>query len=91
MPSQKPRMMLTLDPETVEAIDTLAKALGKPSATVAAQLLAEMRPQLLDLAKYHRLAKSGHHEAAKRTLRHMLGDAAAELADQRPLRLKDRK
>ncbi len=71
-------MMLTLKPEVVAALEDLSSALGKPTATVAADLLTEMRPQLLDLAKYARAVKPGKTDAAKRALSHMVGGALAE-------------
>lgn len=71
-------MMLTLKPEVVAALEDLSSALGKPTATVAADLLTEMRPQLVDLAKYARALQAGKADAAKRALTHMLGTAMAE-------------
>lgn len=79
-------MALTLTPEVEAALFDLADAVGKPAATVAVELLREMAPQLHDLAKISRLAKEGKASAAKRALRHMVGDAMAEvLHDQLPL------
>lgn len=78
MPSRRPRMMLTLDPEVVAALSDLADAMGKPAATVAAELLTEAVPQVKGLAKYARALKAGKKDAAKRALSHMLGDAMAE-------------
>jgi len=78
MPSKNPRMMLTLKPDVLAALQDLSDALGKPTATVAAELLTEMRPQLLDLAKYARAMKAGKTDVAKRALSHMVGDALAD-------------
>lgn len=80
MPSLQRRMALTLPEEVKNAVFDLADALQKPAATVVTELLQEMVPQLHDLAKLTRLTKAGKTESAKRVLRHMIGDAAAELA-----------
>ena len=73
-------MALTLPDEVTNAIFDLADALQKPGAKVVTELLQEMVPQLHDLAKLTRLTKAGKSDAAKNVLRHMIGDAAAELA-----------
>lgn len=78
MPSKNPRMMLTLKPDVLAALQDLSAELGKPTATVAAEFLTEMRPQFLDLAKYARAMKAGKKDVAKRTLTHMFGDALAQ-------------
>lgn len=79
MPSQKPRIALTLSPELQVALSNLAEAVGKPAATVAAELLQEMIPQLEGLTKFAKVAKSGNKAAMKRALSHMVGDNMAEL------------
>ena len=85
MPSQKPRIALTLAPELQVALANLAEAVGKPAATVAAELLFEMIPQLEGLTKLAKAAKSGNKAAAKRAMVHMLGDNMAEMmAMQQP-------
>lgn len=75
----QPRVNLTLSAETIAAIDDLADAVGKPRATVAAGLLDEMRDQLPAIAKMARAAKSGDRQAVRQSIRHLFGDAAAEL------------
>lgn len=87
MPSQRPRMALTLPQATIEALEDLGDAIGKPASTIAAEMLTEMAPQLHDMAKMTRFAKQGKKAAAKRVLHHMIGDAAAEMvtASQPPL------
>jgi hypothetical protein len=83
MPSQRPRVALTLSAETYAAIFDLADAVGKPAATVVAGLLDEMVPQLEGLAKVARATKAGNTAAAKRAMTHMFGDMLAEqLIDQ---------
>ena len=93
MPSTRKRMWLTLPPEVEVAVQELAEATDRPASGVVVNLLTEMAPQLRQLAQLTRHAKAGRKEAAKRTLRHMIGDAAAELvtATQPELPLKGRK
>lgn len=79
MPTQKPRIAVTLDAHVRAAVDDLADALQKPASKVVAQLLEEMVPQLEGLAKVARAARSGNKVAAKRALQHMLGDSMAEI------------
>lgn len=85
MPSQKPRLALTLPPELQVALNDLAEAVGKPVSRVTTEILVEMIPQLQGLAKFSRAAKSGNVAAAKRAMVHMLGDNMAEMmAMQQP-------
>lgn len=80
------RMAMTLPAETEAALWDLADALGKPAATVAAEILTEMAPQLHDLAKVSRFAQAGKGAAAKRALTHLMGNAMAQvMAEQLPL------
>jgi predicted DNA-binding protein len=79
MPSDRKRMALTLPKETEAALDDLADAIGKPASTIAAELLGEMVPQIVGLAKIARATKAGNKAAAKRALVHMVGDNMAEL------------
>lgn len=79
MPSQKPRMALTLPEDVSRAVHDLADAIGKPASKVVTELLQEMVPQLQGLAKIARAGKAGNKAAAKRALAHMLGDTMAEM------------
>lgn len=79
MPTQKPRIALTLSPELQVALTNLAEAVGKPVSTVAAELLLEALPQIEGLTKYAKVAKSGNKAAMKRALSQMLGDNMAEV------------
>jgi DNA-binding GntR family transcriptional regulator len=79
MPTLKPRLALTLPPETRAAVRDLADASGKAESTVVSELLAEMVPTLHDLAKLLRAAKSGKKAAAKAALRDLMGNAMAEV------------
>jgi len=79
MPSKNPRLALTVPPSLKEALDDLAQAQGVPTAKVVVSLLAEMETQIRDLAKYARLVRAGESDAANRALRHLLGNAMAEV------------
>jgi len=79
MPTLKPRVALILPPETREAFVALSKALGKPLGATIIELLVEMTPQIRDLARMAAQVKAGKALAAKRTLAHMIGDAAAQI------------
>ena len=50
MPSQKPRLNLTLDDDLRAVIDRLADLMGKSRAGLVNDLLKEMHPALVDLA-----------------------------------------
>lgn len=79
MPSQKPRVAVTLDPSINAALDAMAEVVGKPKATVIADLLLEMLPQIEGITKIARASRAGNKAAAKRALVHMVGDGMAEL------------
>jgi hypothetical protein len=51
MPTKKPRLMLSVDPELLYDLETLALASRKPVATVATELLHDIRPRMLDIAR----------------------------------------
>lgn len=57
MPSAKPRMVLTLPESTHAALFELAKAMGKPAATIAAEILVDAAPNLRELARIARHLK----------------------------------
>lgn len=79
-------MALTLSPEAEAALADLADATGKPAATIAAELLKEVAPQLHDVAKIARLSQQGKAASAKRALVRMVGEGMAQiLDDQLPL------
>jgi hypothetical protein len=79
VPTLKPRVALTLPESTRAAVRELAEAAGKPEATVIAELLSEMAPQLRDLAKLLRAAKEGRRAAARAALRDLVGSSMAEM------------
>lgn len=78
MPNVQPRIAITPTPELKFALEELGDALEKPVARVIVELLTEMQPQLIDLAKIVRATKAGKKAAAKRALQHMVGNALAE-------------
>lgn len=73
------RLMLSVPPELDGTLDRLAAATDKPRATLVTDLLLEMRPQLDDLARVIGNVRSGRVAAAKQALRHMMGNAFAEM------------
>lgn len=79
MPSQKPRIALTLPPELAKVVAEMSEALEKPAATVITNLLVELIPQLEGITKMAKAAKTGNKAAVKRALVHMVGDNMAEL------------
>jgi hypothetical protein len=79
MPSQKPRLALTLPPELEVALSDYAEAVGKPVSAATVEMLVQLIPQFEGLTKFAIAAKSGNKAAAKRALVHMVGDNMAEL------------
>ena len=82
MPSKQPRLPLTLSDELSAVLRDLAYETGKPMSKVVTDILQEMLPQLQDLVKLARFAKSGNKEGQRRVLRNMMGDALAEAMDK---------
>ena len=72
-------MALTLPDDLLQALHDLADALGKPAATVVAEILQDMQPQIVGLEKIARASKAGNQAAAKRALQHLVGDSLAEV------------
>jgi hypothetical protein len=66
-------------PDIDAAIDRCAAAFGKPRSGVVTELLREMLPSLIDLAKMAEHTKANRKSAAKRVLQHMVGDRFADL------------
>lgn len=89
MPSRLPRIKITLPEHTESTLRLFAAEVGKPPATVIAQLLTEMVPQLEGVIKIARATRAGNKAAADRALRHMVGDGMAEVLNdqQRELEL----
>jgi len=77
---RSPRVALTIPPDALAALRDLANATKKPVSSVIAEFLVEMAPQFHDIAKLVRLTQAGRTSAAKKVLRHMIGNAAAEIA-----------
>jgi predicted DNA-binding protein len=64
MPTKKPRMILTLEPETKAILDELSEVAGKPASTFISEMLSEaaeamFRPMIEAL----RLAKNQKEQA----------------------------
>lgn len=78
MPSMKPRLAVLVTPAVIAALDDLAEASGKARSTVAAELLAEIAPQLHDTARFLRSVKAGKTQAARNALRDLVGAAVAD-------------
>ena len=85
MPSQKPRLALTLPPELDAALTSFAQAVGRPVSSVTVEMLMQLIPQFEGLTKYAHAVKAGNATAAKRAIVHMVGDNMAEMmAMQQP-------
>lgn len=82
MPTQKPRCNVTLKPHVRDALQAFSDEVGKPVATVVANLLEEMVPQLDGLTKIAKATKAGNKSAATKALRHLMGDGMANLLQQ---------
>ena len=63
MPSQKPRLNLTLDDEVLETITRLARLLGKSKAGMVNELLVDMMPALVDMANANLLICHSSHSS----------------------------
>ena len=63
MPSEKPRMMLTLNPETKSELDRFSAATGKPAATFVTEILDQSLPYIRQLADAAEAAKEKRAEA----------------------------
>lgn len=73
------RLTISLPDDVAEAVGALAKAQGVPQSKAIVTTLQEFAPTMLSLAKFMEQVKSGQKTAAKETIRHMMGDAMAEL------------
>lgn len=82
MPTQKPRIALTLDDELLFALAELADAQNKPISQTIVELLKEIQPQIEGLSKLIVHAREGNKAAAKRALSHMVGDSLASVLSQ---------
>jgi hypothetical protein len=51
MPTKRPRLMLSVPDEVLHDLRTLAFASRKPVSTVVVELLTDMRPQILGIAR----------------------------------------
>lgn len=89
MPTKLPRLQITISDHVRDSLNALSDAVDKPAASIVAQLLEEMVPQLDGLTKIARASKAGNKAAAKRALVHMMGQGMADVlsSHQRELEL----
>ncbi len=73
------RLQVALPDSLSDALSDLAEAQARPVSKVIVALLAEMEPQIRDLAKYARCVKMGKMDEAKQALAHLFGNSMAEL------------
>ncbi|MBE0600137.1 MAG: hypothetical protein IH568_02380 [Burkholderiaceae bacterium] len=78
MPTNKPRLTLTLEPEVAAAVDRLARLQGCPKSRVLTELLAGLGPILTKVADTLELAMRAQ-AGAKEGLRRAVDQAEAEL------------
>lgn len=64
MPTVKPRLMITFEPQTYEAIRELARVQKMPMGRIVRELMTEATPTLIDMLEALRLVK----ESPKRAL-----------------------
>lgn len=79
MPSNKPRIALTVPDDLMLTLKRLADLQSVPVTSLIVTTLTEMKPQLEGVIKILEAAKSGNLEAQQTALRHMIGDALADL------------
>ena len=77
MPTLKPRISITLEPEQLAILDRFAKSTDTPRATVVADLIAATLPQLLKVAELCELAKA----APKRLQQSLVQDLSNATVD----------
>ena len=70
MPTLKPRISISLEPEQLAILDRFAKATDTPRATVVSELLAAALPQLAKVSELCELAQA----APKRLLQSLEND-----------------
>ena len=58
MPTLKPRISITLEPEQIAILDRFATAAGRPRATLLAEMLGAVIPQLEKTTELMELAKA---------------------------------
>ncbi len=89
MPSEKPRLMLTLTPEVKASLEAFTAATGKPSATFISEILEQAVPLIEQLTEAALAAKGQRAEALDMLLRPLAqtqieaGQLALKLHDAR--------
>jgi len=79
MPTAKPRLNLSLDPEMNDLIAELAALQGIPKATLVVQYLEVMRPHMIEIRDAIRMVNEKKDPSPQ--LRKMLLDGQQELFD----------
>lgn len=79
MPTRLKRLTIQLPDEVKEAVEALSKAQGVPQTKVIISVLSEFAPVMLGIAKITAQVKAGEKQQAKETMRHLMGDALAEV------------
>lgn len=82
MPSQKPRLFLTLPPDVREALDEYARVSGKATATVVTELVTGLIPQIKQMTEMMQALASGNLQAVQQASHRMFAEGAAEAATQ---------
>lgn len=75
MASLRPRMKITLNPDTKDSIERAAELMEIPAARLAAQFLNESKPQFDQIIKALELVKSGEASAGINALSIALNQA----------------
>lgn len=75
----KPRLMVTLPPETMAVLQRISRASGQPSSTFVAEMLTEATPYLTGMATALEQAKEQKAEAFQ-TLAHTMAEAQVPTA-----------
>jgi predicted DNA-binding protein len=79
MTTKHRRITISLPPEVDVALAAMAKAENRPQAKIVTEVLTEVAPMMLSMAKLHEQIKAGKKVDAKRTIQHMFGDQMATL------------
>lgn len=73
------RLTISLPRDVDEAVVALSKAQGVPQSKAIISVLKEFTPAMLALAKLTEQMKAGQTSAVHETVRHLMGDAMADL------------
>lgn len=79
MPTQKPRLAITLTPETREALERLTQVSGIASSQFVSQMLHDAIPMIDAMTRSFEAAKKSPHRAAE-IMQELLTEAQVEVA-----------